>query len=133
MNRNQTKKNHKETDTTNRMEIRDRAMLDLACKNELSPGELARLTVLDVDANARCIRINNGKGIRTVPLDALTRKHLWQYVSKVRGLFVKPQQHERALFVSAYDAEAMSPMHLQKTIEYYARRAGMSRNPGKGR
>jgi len=113
------------------MKLRDQILMHLYYASDLNSAEISRLTIQDVDIEARCIHVHSSTGTRTVPLGPLTISHLRQYIKYFRPEIGKSCKADSALFVSVYDAEPMTPTHVRMTIKHHVKRTGRTRQPGK--
>lgn len=91
-------------DTSTKLGIRDRAMLELLYSTAMRAGELLALHVGDVDSIHGLVHIREGKGAkdRVVPLGRTAQAWVERYLAEVRPhwLFGNARAHELRLFVS---------------------------------
>lgn len=73
-----------------RTRFRDRTMLEVLYSTALRGGELCRLTLYDLDLQARMIRVLKGKGRkdRVVPIGKVATGYLSEYIKSVRPILV---------------------------------------------
>jgi integrase/recombinase XerD len=107
--------------------VRDRAILELVYSSAIRRGELASLTVEDLDLAGGLVRVTHGKGgkERMAPMGAHARHWLQVYVQSVRPSLLrgKPDEHRR-LFVSQR-GNPLIPEEITQIVARCARRAGM--------
>ncbi len=107
---------------------RDAAMIELAYASGLRVSELVGLPVAGVNLNAGFVRVT-GKGNKTrlVPLGAVARERIANYLDNDRPRFVKDPR-ERALFLTSR-GRPMTRQAFWKALRGHAARAGL-RLPG---
>jgi len=105
-------------------DLRDRAMFMLMLRCGLRVEEVAKLTVDAVEYGRRQIFVSSGKGAkdRVVYVSEDARSALLAYLakrsSKVKGLFLVQKGPMRG--------KPLSVRGIQKRIEYYARKSGLT-------
>ena len=109
--------------------IRDRAILELLYSSGLRAGELCKLTVYDLDAEARTVRIIQGKGRkdRIVPVGRAALDWCKRYLKEVRPVFLarrKPGQGE-PLFLTLF-GNPMQSAYLYRIVKRCAKVAGLA-------
>ncbi len=106
------------------LELRDRAMFELAYASGLRAEELVTLDVDDVDFDAEEVRVE-GKGAKTrvVPTGEAALRTLARYVERARGvLLARPD--EAALFLSK-TGRRLSTSDVRRRLRVWTRKAGM--------
>ncbi|MGH7994906.1 MAG: tyrosine-type recombinase/integrase [Opitutaceae bacterium] len=90
-------------DTATKTGLRDRALLELIYSTGLRLGEVARLSVHDVDCRTGFVRVHGGKGAkdRVVPLGRAAADYVAEYLRVTRAEWARHQREERALWLSA--------------------------------
>jgi integrase/recombinase XerC/integrase/recombinase XerD len=108
---------------TTPLELRDRAMLELAYASGLRAEELVTLTVDSVDFDAEQVRIE-GKGSKTrlVPVGEPALRALTRYVERARPALVHDQQ--RALLLSK-SGRPLSTSDVRRRLRIWSLRAGL--------
>jgi len=109
--------------------IRDRAMLELLYSSGLRAGELCKLTVYDLDAGGKTVRVIQGKGRkdRIVPVGRAALDWTKRYLAEVRPTFLprrKPGRGE-TLFVTMF-GNPMQTAYLYRIVKRCARTAGLA-------
>jgi integrase/recombinase XerC/integrase/recombinase XerD len=108
---------------TTPLELRDRAMLELAYASGLRAEELVTLTVDSVDFDAEQVRIE-GKGSKTrlVPVGEPALRALTRYLERARPALVHDQQ--RALLLSK-SGRPLSTSDVRRRLRIWSTRAGL--------
>lgn len=90
-------------DTATKTGLRDRAILEVFYSTGLRLGEVARLSVHDVDVRTGFVRVHGGKGAkdRVVPLGETAARYVAEYLRVCRAEWAKEQREARALWLSA--------------------------------
>jgi len=112
--------------TTTPLELRDRAMFELAYSAGLRAEELVNLDVTSLDADAEELRVE-GKGgkTRVVPAGEPAWRALERYLARGRGaLAADGVQAEPALFVSK-TGRRLSTSDVRRRLALWTRRAGV--------
>jgi len=106
---------------TTPLELRDRALFELAYACGLRAEELVRLDVDSVDFDAEAVRVE-GKGSRTriVPVGEHALRALERYLSAGRPALADPEQ--RALLLSK-SGRRLSTSDVRRRLRIWARRA----------
>ncbi len=91
------------SDTQTGIGIRDKAILELFYSTGIRVGEMAGLSVHDVDARHSVVRINKGKFAkdRVVPMGKKARRYVQEYLARVRSQWTKTRRDERALWLAS--------------------------------
>ncbi len=113
------------------LELRDRAMFELAYACGLRAEELVTLDVESLDFDAESVRVE-GKGGKTrlVPIGEHARQALERYLARGRPL-LQTVDPDAALFLSK-SGRRLSTSDVRRRLSGWARRA-MARSPGLGR
>jgi site-specific recombinase XerD len=108
---------------TTPLELRDRAMLELAYASGLRAEELVTLTVDSVDFDSEQVRIE-GKGSKTrlVPVGEPALRALTRYLERARPALVHDQQ--RALLLSK-SGRPLSTSDVRRRLRIWSTRAGL--------
>lgn len=106
------------------LDLRDRAILELAYAAGLRAEELVALELTSIDPDAEEVRVE-GKGGRTrvVPVGEHAWKALERYLG--RGRAILDAGHSRALFLSK-SGRRLSTSDVRRRLRLQARRAGIS-------
>jgi len=90
-------------DTATKTGLRDRAILELFYSTGLRLGEVARLTVHDIDCRTGFVRVHGGKGAkdRVVPVGRKAADYVSEYLRAARAEWARDKREERALWLSA--------------------------------
>lgn len=77
----------KQPDLTTAQGLRDRALMEVVYSTGIRAGELARLTVYDIDFEEGFLRVNQGKGNRdrVVPIGKVACRYVQRYQEEARG------------------------------------------------
>jgi len=110
------------------LELRDRAVFELAYACGMRAEELVRLDLEGVDFDSETVRVE-GKGGKTrlVPLGEHARAALERYLGRARPLLAAPGDPEPALFVSK-SGRRLSTSDVRRRLRGWARRA-VARSP----
>ncbi len=103
---------------------RDRAMCMLMLRCGLRVGEVAKLTLRNIDFESRRIFVLNGKG----PKDRIVYFSNDTYKAIQDYLKVRPSTRVQRLFLvekGLYKGQPISLRGIQKRIEYYAKKTGL--------
>ena len=114
---------------TTPLELRDRALFELAYACGLRAEELVTLDLEAVDFDAESVRVE-GKGGKTrlVPVGEHARGALERYLARGRPMLAADGAGDRALFLSK-SGRRLSTSDVRRRLNGWARRA-MSRSPG---
>ena len=117
-------------DTTSAVGLRDRAMLELFYSTGIRRTELALLSVGDLDAEGRTLRVRRGKGKkeRYVPVGERAVFWLETYLTKVRPELARGADTD-ALFLSA-DGTPLNPDWLGQRVRGYVKESGIAKMGG---
>jgi len=107
------------------LDVRDRALFELAYACGLRAEELVNLDVGSVDFDAEEVRVE-GKGgkTRTVPVGETALKALARYMERARPALVDAGSDEPALFLSK-SGRRLSTSDVRRRLRVWARRAGL--------
>lgn len=109
--------------------IRDRAILELLYSSGLRAGELCKLTVYDLDAEARTLRVIQGKGRkdRVVPVGRAALDWCRRYLREVRPAFLPRRRpgHGERLFLTMF-GNPMQSAYLYRIVKRCAKVAGLA-------
>jgi len=111
-------------DTQTRTGIRDKAILEMFYSTGIRSGEMASLTVHDVDYRNGFVRVNKGKGgkDRVAPMGKKACNYVREYLQKVRAVWTKKNRDERALWISAIEPHGpMKQQAIDVRARFYAR------------
>jgi site-specific recombinase XerD len=101
-------------------------MLETLANTGLRVGELAKLTLADVEITERkgLVTVRSGKGgkFRQVPLNADARRAISAYLQ------VRPQSIETRLFLGQREGP-LTPSGVWRVVKKYGERAGLSISP----
>jgi integrase/recombinase XerD len=118
-------------DTQTPKGIRDRAILEMFYSTGLRVGEMAALTVHDVDTQNGFVRVNKGKGgkDRVVPMGHTASRYAREYLKEVRAKWSVENREERALWLHSYKPNRPlgKPM-LTIMMGAYGRAAGLAKH-----
>lgn len=115
-------------DTATKTGLRDRALLELIYSTGLRLGEVARLTVHDVDVRTGFVRVHGGKGAkdRVVPLGETAARYVAEYLRVCRAQWALAQREERALWLSAVRPHGpIKSQAVSVTLKNYLRACGI--------
>ena len=106
--------------------LRDQAILELLYATGMRVGELAALTVDDVDLERNVVRCR-GKGNkeREIPVHEIAAQKVWLYLQHGRPHFVNNRRPTRALFLN-YRGSPLTRQGIWLIIRTYARMAGIT-------
>ncbi|MBF0396750.1 MAG: tyrosine-type recombinase/integrase [Desulfobacterales bacterium] len=84
-----------------RLEIRDRAIMEVMYSSGIRINELIHLEVYDVDLKEKVLHIRKGKGgkQRVTPLGKEAVKYVKEYLEKIRPCYARKNSKERKLFL----------------------------------
>ena len=107
-----------------RMEIRNRAFMEILYSAGIRSDELLNLTVHDVDFKSKVLYVRKAKGRkqRVVPLGKTARRYLREYLEKIRPRYSKKNPKERILFLKN-TGHPMQPHNLRNAIREYRDKA----------
>lgn len=106
--------------------LRDQAILELLYATGMRVGELAALTVEDVDLERNVVRCR-GKGDkeREIPIHETAARKVWQYLHHGRPKLQNQRRPTRALFLN-YRGAPLTRQGIWLIIRTYARMAGIA-------
>ncbi|MFL5823992.1 MAG: tyrosine recombinase [Solirubrobacteraceae bacterium] len=105
------------------LELRDRALFELAYASGLRAQELVSLRVESLDFDSETVRVH-GKGDKTrvVPVGEHARRALERYLAAGRPRLARPAQPDPALFMSK-SGRPLSTSDVRRRLRSWARRA----------
>jgi len=111
-----------------RMQIRNRAIMEVLYSTGIRLNELLTLTIHDPDLQEKTLFIRKAKGQkqRVVPLGKNGSHYLKEYLEKIRPRYAARKPGERTLFLSN-SGEPLSPEPLRQAIRDYRIRAGIKK------
>jgi integrase/recombinase XerD len=103
-----------------RMQIRDRAIMEVLYSTAIRLDELLALEIYDVDFKDKVIYIRKGKGRRqrVVPLGENASRFLKEYLEKIRPRYAKRNQKDRKLFLTN-EGVPISPGTIRAFLRTY--------------
>lgn len=103
-----------------RMQIRDRAIMEVFYTTAIRLDELLALEIHDVDFKDKAIYIRKGKGRRqrVVPLGENASRFLKEYLEKIRPRYAKRNPKERKLFLTN-EGMPISPGTIRAFLRVY--------------
>jgi integrase/recombinase XerC/integrase/recombinase XerD len=112
------------------LQLRDRAMFELAYASGLRAEELVSLGLEDVDHDAEQVRVE-GKGRKTrfVPAGEVALKAVGEYVQRGRPQLVEPVNDEQALFLSK-TGRRLGTSDVRRRLKGWARHSGVESTAG---
>jgi site-specific recombinase XerD len=112
------------------LELRDRAMFELAYACGLRAEEVVSLGLGDVDHDAEQLRVE-GKGRKTrfVPAGEVALKAVGEYVQRGRPLLVEPSGGVQALFLSK-SGRRLGTSDVRRRLKGWARHSGVESTTG---
>jgi site-specific recombinase XerD len=112
------------------LELRDRAMFELAYACGLRAEELVSLALGDVDHDAEQLRVE-GKGRKTrfVPAGEVALKAVGEYLERARPQLAEPAGDERALFLSK-TGRRLSTSDVRRRLKGWVRHSGVESTAG---
>ncbi len=112
------------------LELRDRAMFELAYACGLRAEEVVSLGLGDVDHDAEQVRVE-GKGRKTrfVPAGEIALKAVGEYVERARPQLVEPASEEQALFLSK-SGRRLGTSDVRRRLQGWARHSGVESTAG---
>ena len=116
-------------DPATKLGLRDRALLELFYSTGLRLGEVARLTVHDVDVRAGFVRVHGGKGAkdRVAPLGRKAAVCVAEYLRVCRAEWAKPNRDERALWLAVIAPHgALKSQAIAVLLKNYLRACGIA-------
>ncbi|HWY89435.1 MAG TPA: tyrosine recombinase XerC [Solirubrobacteraceae bacterium] len=112
------------------LQLRDRAMFELAYACGLRAEELVSLGLGDVDHDAEQVRVE-GKGRKTrfVPAGEVALKAIGEYVQRGRPQLAEPANDEQALFLSK-TGRRLGTSDVRRRLKGWARHSGVESTAG---
>jgi site-specific recombinase XerD len=112
--------------TSTPLEMRDRALFELAYSAGLRAEELVNLDVTDVDPDGEEVRVS-GKGskVRVVPAGEPAWRALARYLDRGRPLLQRPERPDPALFLSR-TGRRLSTSDVRRRLSVWTRRAALA-------
>jgi site-specific recombinase XerD len=112
------------------LQLRDRAMFELAYACGLRAEEVVSLTLGDVDHDAEQLRVE-GKGRKTrfVPAGEVALKAVGEYVQRGRPQLAEPAGEEPALFLSK-SGRRLGTSDVRRRLKGWARQSGVESTAG---
>jgi site-specific recombinase XerD len=112
------------------LQLRDRAMFELAYACGLRAQELVSLGLADVDHDAEQLRVE-GKGRKTrfVPAGEPALKAVGEYLARGRPCLAEPADDEPALFVSK-SGRRLGTSDVRRRLKGWARHSGVESTAG---
>ncbi len=110
---------------TTPLQVRDRALFELAYSSGLRAEEIVNADVEDLDFDAETIRVT-GKGAKTrvMPIGEPAQRALRRYLESARHALCPPAA-EKALFLSRR-GRRLSPSDVRRRLEIWVREAAVS-------
>lgn len=112
-----------------RMQVRNRAIMEILYSTGIRLGELLQLTIHDPDLKDKTLFIRRGKGRkqRIVPLGKNALFYLMEYLQKIRPRYAARNPKERTLFLSN-TGTPLEPTALRIALREYRDKAGIEKN-----
>jgi site-specific recombinase XerD len=112
------------------LQLRDRAMFELAYASGLRAEELVSLGLEDVDHDAEQVRVE-GKGRKTrfVPAGEVALQAVGEYVQRGRPRLAEPANDEQALFLSK-TGRRLGTSDVRRRLKGWARHSGVESTAG---
>lgn len=105
------------------LELRDRAIFELAYSSGLRAQEVVSLQLDSIDFDAETVRVlGKGDKTRLVPVGEHAARALERYLSRARPQLAQPDEPEPALFVSR-TGRPLSTSDVRRRLRSWARRA----------
>jgi len=112
---------------SDRLSLRDHAMLELCYSSGLRLSELVSLNLTDVDFSSATLRVTGkGKRQRELPIGSYALQALQEWL-RIRTTFTVASGHEDAIFVSDR-GRRISTRNVQKRFAEYALKRGLSQH-----
>ena len=111
-----------------RMQIRNRAIMEVLYSTGIRLNELLHLTVYDPDFKGKSLLIRKGKGRkqRIVPLGKNSIRYLKEYLEKIRPRYAAKNPKERKLFLTN-DGKALQSAPIRQAVREYRIKAGIEK------
>jgi site-specific recombinase XerD len=108
------------------LELRDRALFELAYSSGLRAQELVSLQLESLDFDSETVRVKGkGQKVRLVPVGEHARRALERYLDRSRPRLLQGGRDEPALFLSK-SGRALSTSDVRRRLRSWARRAATS-------
>ena len=120
----------KQPDTQTARGIRDRAILEMFYSTGLRVGEMAALTIHDVDPRNGLVRVNKGKGgkDRVVPMGGTACQYALEYLKEVRSQWTADNREERAFWLaSVRPHRPIARQLIMVMVKDYGQAAGLTK------
>jgi integrase/recombinase XerC/integrase/recombinase XerD len=105
------------------LELRDRALFELAYSSGLRAQELVSLELDSLDFDSETVRVRGkGQKVRLVPVGEHARQALERYLARSRPALVQRGDPERTLFLSK-SGRRLSTSDVRRRLRSWARRA----------
>jgi site-specific recombinase XerD len=112
------------------LELRDRAMFELAYSCGLRAEELVGARAADVDHDGEQVRVEGkGRKTRLLPVGEVAMKALVEYIERGRGQLADPAHPAGELFLSK-TGRRLSTSDVRRRLRAWARRAGVAPSIG---
>ncbi len=111
-----------------RIQIRDRAMMEVMYSTGIRLDELINLDVYNADLKEQTIYIRRGKGRkqRVVPFGKPAARYLKEYLENIRPRYAKKNPKERKLFLNIY-GHSLTDRCVQSLLRKYRIQAGIKK------
>ena len=107
------------------LEMRDRAMLELAYACGLRSEEIVNLESTSVEFEREQLRVlGKGRKVRIVPMGEPAQQALRRYLERARPLLIGSSQKQPALFLSK-SGRRLSPSDVTRRLELWVRQAAL--------
>lgn len=106
---------------------RDKAMLELLYATGIRVSEMIDLKLSDVDMNVGYINCKHGEKLRVIPVYALARKAVKDYIDNVRDTMIKKGESVDNLFVNC-NGNKLTRQGFWKIIKQYAISANINKD-----
>lgn len=112
-----------------RMQIRDRAIMEILYSSGIRLNELVQLTVHDVDFKEGTLVVRKGKGNRqrVVPVGKNAAKYLKEYLVNIRPRYAKRNPKERKVFLTD-EGKPVTGNTVRTALYKYKKSAGIRKN-----
>jgi integrase/recombinase XerD len=111
-----------------RMQIRDRAIMEILYSSGIRLNELIQLTVHDLDLGERTLVIRKGKGNRqrVVPIGKTAAQFLKEYLTNIRPKYGEKNKKERRLFLTD-EGKPVTGNAIRAALFHYKKAAGIDK------
>lgn len=112
-----------------KMEIRNRAIMEVLYSTGIRLNELLTLTVHDLDIKDKVLFIRKGKGRkqRVVPIGKTAIQYVREYLEKIRPRHAKKNAGERTLFLKN-TGRPLDPSNIRVALREYRFKAGIKKS-----